>query len=180
MQIAADKKNEQKRLLELATQEFKEPEAPKISALESIAKVCKKLGMDNEYRLAMEAKKYEEAQLIDVAREISEAVQPVSTIHHWGDDVMVNLDASANGLSLRLLADTGARPSVINLNTLHRLGISEQTIEPTFYQARAANSGLVDLVGQITIPILFSISIATVTGLNYEWTDILRDPEFEF
>jgi hypothetical protein len=69
---------------------------------------------------------------------------------------------------------------VININTLHRLGISEQTIEPTFYQARAANSGLMDLVGQITIPILFSNSIATVTGLNYEWTDILRDPEFEF
>jgi hypothetical protein len=55
-----------------------------------------------------------------------------------------------------------------------------QTIEPTFYQPCAANSGLMDLVGQITIPILFSNSIATVTGLNYEWTDILWDPEFQF
>jgi hypothetical protein len=59
MQIAADRKNERKRILELAAQEFKEPEALKISALESIAKVCKKLRMDNEYKLAMEAKKRE-------------------------------------------------------------------------------------------------------------------------
>jgi hypothetical protein len=92
MQIAVDRKNERKCILELAAQEFKEPKAPKISALESIAKVCKKLRMDNEYKLAMEVKKREEAQLIDVAREIWEAVRPVSTIHYWGDDVMVNLE----------------------------------------------------------------------------------------
>jgi hypothetical protein len=152
MQIAADRKNERKSILELAAQEFKEPEALKISALESIAKVRKKLRMDNEYKLAMKVKKHEEAQLIDVAREIWEAIQPVSTIHPWSDDVMVNLDASANGSSLRFFANTGARLSVISLNTLHQLGISEHTIEPTFYQARAATSGLMDLVGQITIP----------------------------